>query len=481
LNALIVKGDSLTRLGKHNDALPIINEIEELIESHGDLPAKILAYRKSLLLEYKWWFYFTKGELDLVRDTLNQYLTTAKKSGNKRSICAAIAAFAYYHAEITRNLELAAENLDNALVIAEEIDCDYERVRIYLVYTSVHHYSERVEEAIVAANKGLAISEKNDYKTFRPMLYFFLGSIYFYKNDFDLALEYCLKAIAFRSSAGWVIYPLNYIGFSYYIKGDFALAKEYYLKALEICREVDEKRVRKYVLYNLVNVEIQLNKIKEAEQFADNLHEHSKKTKEVFANQLYRFSCALIYKSSSNMQDWIEATKLLKKLLKEEIQHQISFDISFILLEIKLKELQLSPNQSILKELQNQINNLLEKAKQNEYMSLTIEIYRLKSQVALIQFEAKNAIEFLNSAKDLADEYGFKRLNNEIMKDKEKIQKQLNMWQQLEKQKTPLVEILKKAQIDNTVKRITQETILEKRDKKTGEVSEYRKLYSFKI
>ncbi len=90
-------------------------------------------------------------------------------------------------------------------------------------------------------------------------------------------------------------------------------------------------------------------------------------------------------------------------------------------------------------------------------------------------------MESLNIARELAEEKGLKILIQGIIVEQEQLEKQLGMWQQLQEKKTPLVDTIKQVSLDKTVKRITRETILEKRDEKTGEVLEYRKLFALKI
>lgn len=475
LDALIVKAHALTRLGNHKEAYSNIAKIEQLLESQTHLQAKVIAYRKALLLEFKWWFYFTKGEIDLVKETLTQFLSIAKKSGNKRLITSSMSAFAYYLIDIARNLKLGEEHLEKALTIANEIDNNYERAKIYLQYTGFYSRQADYKRTLEFAQKGIAIAEREGFKAQLPMLYFFLGNTYSYMNNFDQALDYCLKAVAFRSAASWEIYPLRIIGYAYHMKGDLKLAQEYYLKALEICKKIDEKRIQPWLLFNLVTLTIDMNDLAKARKYNQQIQEFSNKIN-------FKFTSALILKESSKMEDWSEAVKILEELIEEEeISYMIRFDISLALLEIRVKELQLSPDEAVLKVLKKQVNELMKAAKKSQYHELIIEIYRLKSQLALLEYDAEDAIKLLKSARVLAEEKGLQIQIQGITKEQELLEKQLGMWQILHEKNTPLVESIKQVKLDNSVKRITQETILEKRDEKTGEIIEYRKIYSLKI
>ena len=70
-------------------------------------------------------------------------------------------------------------------------------------------------------------------------------------------------------------------------------------------------------------------------------------------------------------------------------------------------------------------------------------MYRLHSQYALIELNAKKALEFLEKAQTIADEIDVELLKKKIMDDQGKIKKQLSMLRMLEEQKAPLSETVK--------------------------------------
>jgi hypothetical protein len=108
-------------------------------------------------------------------------------------------------------------------------------------------------------------------------------------------------------------------------------------------------------------------------------------------------------------------------------------------------------------------------------------VYRLQSQLALIELDAKKAIDLLQKSQTIADEINVELLSKEIRDDQEKIKKQMTMWNKLQEQKAPLSETIKHVSLESTVKNIKQETVIENRDKETGKIIEYRKLFALKI
>ena len=55
------------------------------------------------------------------------------------------------------------------------------------------------------------------------------------------------------------------------------------------------------------------------------------------------------------------------------------------------------------------------------------------------------------------------------------------MWNRLKEQKAPIQETLKEVHLDNSVKQLAKETVIEVQDERTGDVIEYRKLFALKI
>ncbi|NPE09767.1 MAG: hypothetical protein GNW80_15915, partial [Asgard group archaeon] len=110
-----------------------------------------------------------------------------------------------------------------------------------------------------------------------------------------------------------------------------------------------------------------------------------------------------------------------------------------------------------------------------------IEIYQLKSQLALLELDIKKATNLLIAAHTLADDKGLTLIAQRVISDQEKIEKQANMWNQLREEKAPLSETLKQISLTDSAKKIAKETLMEVRDEESGKIIEYRKLFALKI
>ena len=85
------------------------------------------------------------------------------------------------------------------------------------------------------------------------------------------------------------------------------------------------------------------------------------------------------------------------------------------------------------------------------------------------------------TARIFAKERNFQVLVKRIEKEQEKLENQMSMWNNFQKQNTPLAETIKQVSLENTAKEISQDTLIEVRSDETDKIIEYRKLFTLKI
>jgi hypothetical protein len=151
------------------------------------------------------------------------------------------------------------------------------------------------------------------------------------------------------------------------------------------------------------------------------------------------------------------------------------------LLELCIKELQLAPNEETLADVQKWLIHLEREAKEKQFQWLLVNVYRLQSQLAIVKLDITKAVELLDKAQTIADDINLELLKNQIRRDREKVDQQLAMLQKFQKEQASLSERVKIVSLESTAEVIKQETVLEERDEETGQIIEYRKLFSLKI
>ena len=132
-------------------------------------------------------------------------------------------------------------------------------------------------------------------------------------------------------------------------------------------------------------------------------------------------------------------------------------------------------------EVQKRLYHLEVEAEERQYKIFLINIYRLQSQLALVELDVNKAIEILDKAEHLADEIDVELSKKRIKEDRKKIDQQLTEFKKFQEQKAPISKTVKLASLETTALNIKRETIIEEKDQETGEIIEYRKLFSLKI
>ena len=118
----------------------------------------------------------------------------------------------------------------------------YGNKNLYLVYLVISDFYRENGDFIQAINylkKSIKNCEENNDEEHPPYYYSLIGYYYNLNGNFDLAIEYCQKALDFYlkefGDSNEHIAPLyNEFGTVYYNKGDYNNATNYYLKSAEL-------------------------------------------------------------------------------------------------------------------------------------------------------------------------------------------------------------------------------------------------------
>ncbi len=111
---------------------------------------------------------------------------------------------------------------------------------------------------------------------------------------------------------------------------------------------------------------------------------------------------------------------------------------------------------------------------------LLIDLKRLQSKLALIDYDTKKASELLEQAKNQADKYGLNKLANDIINERQQLEGQKELWQE-SKQKEPVQDRLDQVDINHTLKKIKEKSVIEHRNEKTGDFVSKQKIFAIRF
>lgn len=478
LDALSLKAVTSFLLNKVKQSLLLIEDCFQLLTKISNVDQKELAKRKSHVYGIKGTQAGSLGDYTEGIENLQLAIKYAKETDYKDRE-------AFYSSQLAmtlfyqNKLEEAEEILEKALELAQSINNKHEIAFAYNRYGVLKSARFNYNDALEYFFKSESLLKELGSTFLFSVLYVNIADVYLSRYQLDEALEYAKKALEF-GFLEYLMYGL--IGEIYLWKNEFEKAEETLLKAMKLCIKAADTRVIPKMLYNLVILAVERKEETKAQDYLKQLEDLAKKREYEYLEGYYNFALTIYYKSSSDIDDWGKAKRILKELLKDKkLPDYLRTDALFSLLEIRLMELQITASKETLEQVLQQILELQNEAEDKRLYWVLVELYYLRSQVALLELNVKKSLELLTTASIIAEDKGLKFLVQKIKKEQEKVESQIEMWNRFQEQNTPLTETLKEIKLENTTRSIMRETIMEVRDENTGQIKEYRKLFSIKI
>ncbi len=478
LDALILETITSYLLNEVKQSFKLIEDCFQVITKISGVDQKELAKRKSHIYGIKGTQAGTLGDYTEGIENLQLAIKYAKEADYKDReafYSSQLAMTLYYQ----NKLEEAEEILEKALELAQSINNKHEIAFAYNRYGVLKSARFNYIDALEYLLKSESLLKELGSTFLFSGLYVNIADVYLSRYQLDEALEYAKKALEF----GFLEYLMyGIMGEIYLWKNEFEKAEETLLKAMKLSIKAADTRIIPKILYSLVILAVERKEETKAQDYLKQLEDLAKKREYEYLKGYYNFALTIYYKSSSDIDDWGKAKRILKELLKDKkLPDYLRTDALFSLLEIRLMELQITASKETLEQVLQQILELQNEAEDKRFYWVLVELYYLRSQVALLELNVKKSLELLTTASIIAEDKGLKFLMQKIEKERKKVESQIEMWNRFQEQNTPLTETLKEIQLENTRKDIVRETIMEVRDKNTGEIKEYRKLFSIKI
>jgi len=478
LEALTMKAISTFLLNKIKQSVKLVEDCMQLVNKISNVNQKKLAKRKSHVYGIKGALAGNLGNYKEGVENLQISIKYAKESDSKdqESFYSTQLAMTFYFQE---KLDEAEEVLERAFKIAKSIENKHELAFVYNRMGVLKCARFKCNEALEYYLKSESLLKELGSTFLFAGLYVNIATLYQQKYQLDEALRYCYKALEY----GFMEYIMySNIGEIYLWKNEFEKAEEFLCKAMKSSEKATDSRVMPSILYNLTNISLEKQDKIKAQEYLKKLEILATEKKFEHLKYYYNIGLTQYYKSSSDISDWSKAKKLLNMLLKdEELSYYYRIDALFSLLEIRLMELQITPNKETLNQVRHQILELQSKAEEKQLYWVIVELFYLRSQLALLELNIKNAFALLTTARTIAEDKGLEFLIQKVEREQKKINNQIEMWSKFQEQEAPLSETLKEIPLKSTTSDIVKETIMEVRDENTGYIKEYRKLFTLRI
>ncbi|MFW9852963.1 MAG: tetratricopeptide repeat protein [Candidatus Thorarchaeota archaeon] len=476
MNALFNLTWGYTHAGNYEKSLEVNKEFLRIAEELGN------KYFTAFQLQRIAQDYWLMGDYDNLLHYTKKSMDIREKLGNEKFLSVSYGYLGFYYGSIgdyKEGLEhlLKANNLytEKGKVADEPGFLDDIALFYYVL--------GEVDKSLECWEKLYEILKKTKQVHYEESSYFALGKmadIYFHKGEVDKALKLKEKVLDLYKRTGkkrMIAENLQSISKIYDKKGIFDKSVKFLDEALEIYLELDNKVWIAGIYFDYIILASKYDKLDLAKEYFEKLELIIEEIDQKNIKRLVLFAEGIILKNSIEAQDRVRAEVLFDQLLQENIGYYLKIEIMLQLSELLLSELKKTSNERYLAKLQKTVTNLLEIGKENNFPLIIVECLWYKSQLSLLELDVKSAQEQLTKALEIAENKGLNTLALKITKSKEQIIKQ-NI--ELEKlgDSAPISKRMEIIRVENGFKELKNKEIFEFSIEK---VESTGKLFSLKI
>lgn len=298
----------------------------------------------------------------------------------------------------------------------------------------------------------------------------YLGFLYRQKGELDQALDYFQTSITIfektreRTSEGGITLAMT--GIAYLQKGDLESALECARKSLKVNERRENEQYIVFSLTCLVIISLERDDLEAARRYVQRLLDLKQTVLEKGGTLLFSgiaLSQALLLKRSPRTRDKIQAQLLFQQIVEDDEIYFFDWTVwaSLHLCELLFFEFKTSEDPAILREIQMNVNRLLELAKTQHAYSILAETYLLQAKLALLEVNISQTRHLITQAQALAEEKGLHRLARRISHEHDTLLTQLPQWEALQAQEASFAETSKLAGIEEELTRMVQQRAVE--------------------
>ncbi|WP_323758389.1 sensor histidine kinase [Roseivirga sp.] len=133
-----------------------------------------------------------------------------------------------------------------------------------------------------------------------------IASVYELKKEYDKAITYAHQSIKGFEAIGAELdqaFPLSTLAIAYRAKGDLIQSEKYFLRSLEIHEKRNERTVLLFLKNDIANVQLALNKVKQAKALAIQTYAEADALSFKPAQEVLAKTLSLIYKQEGNFKE----------------------------------------------------------------------------------------------------------------------------------------------------------------------------------
>ena len=431
IDALVKMASAKVWMGDFDKALNLIEQSEDLLKTLTRCTPLEREQREASITFTKGAAYLFQGNVNLALECVKKSLELRENTGNKRELSESLYGIGMIYSMMKSDLDIALMYAERCQALAKEIN--HQRI--------------------------ITMNLQN------------LGIIYFMKGEFKKSLKYTEQSLAIAEKIGnkqMISSNLNNLATAFIYQGDFDKALTYLEPSLEIAKETGNNWLISGFTFSIIEALVYKGDVERAQRYLEQLGEINDKEDNKTIDLHYRYTKALLLKTSPRIHNRAKAEELFKQIVQEEMIHaETTINALLNLCEVLLDELRTNNEIEVLNEIENFIAQLLDIAENTGSYWVLAETYALQGKLALLALDLKEARRLLTQAQQLAEKHGMERLAGKISIEHDNLLKELKKWEKMKEKEVSLKERMELAHVDEQI-----DNLLWKRDFSSLEHSE---------
>ena len=501
IDFLFQKAAALGELARFDEEYEVIDAIEELIAKYDHLSGKIEEWSGQLHLLKGWYFinktefdkaeshletslkifefredfdnmstnyrflgslFVRRGEFDKSLEMYQKYLEIREKTSNQLEIAYAVATIGLFYT-VNRNSSEALSYYDRCVKIIEESENNHQIGNLYNRLGITYYYMGNLNKAFDFYEKSLFYYYQLGNKQLIAFSLSNIGNIQKLRGNIDEALEahlQCLEIFDEINSIQNIGAKLLDIGNIFLQKGEYEKSLTFLKRGLDYRRKTKSNFFIARSLYNLIKYYYFVNNKSAVAKHLQELKEINKKEENLLLKQITKIAEALLLKMDNRSKSRVQAEELLTEIMNSDIIDIDSYyDAVLNLCELLVQELKITGNQEVLFEINKILDKLDKKAQEQKSFWLQAEIYWIKANLALLNWDIDGAQQLFTEAQIIAEERGLIQLAKRVSQEFDKTLDQKELWAQLRENNASVIERLEVARLDDLLDNLKQQII----------------------
>ena len=363
------------------------------------------------------------------------------------------------------NNEESLKYAQTALNEFQELGNDYKISRCYLAIGVILAEQGKLLKSLENLQRAEILQKKNGNLEGLAMNCNNMGWIYTQLGNLDRGILFLQRGKEIYDQLHNKLssrFMLGNIGAILKQQAKFEEAIKYLTESLDMGDELGNPYEVSLFLFDIYTISIEQNQMKNSNYYLKRLRALAKREKQVKILYRYQVAQALMFKANSSDEMQSKSLFLLRELSKKkDMEHELLIEVLINLSDLLLTELRISNDLSILDEIEELIQRLLDIGEREHSYLLLTQTYFLLAKFRFMTLKFDEARNTLTKAQEIAEKYGLTNLAIMISQEHDKMLDQQIKLKNIKAKPENIEKRIELAQIDTQMQYMYHQGMVE--------------------